>query len=479
MTITLSLEASEYRNIPSLSNASKRDIVIEIPLQGEIRKLNERYFPTSKPTISRGTLTPEEKSGRKFTKVEFNLIEDGYTDRKVILLWIEERNEWVAISYRKWEESIFYEETYGGPYELGDFSEKKLLDAYDVHWQLSTIKRPKYMSPNDYIIEIIFQAANSQASTLNLSNKEIQDLPSEIGQLHNLESLQINFNQLSSLPSEIGQLKNLISLGIISNNLVQLPPEIGLLSNLEYLHVGGNQLNVLPSEIGKLSNLETLILIKNKLSELPSEINQLRKLQYLNLELNPIPIPVEIVYKKRPSIILDYYFSSLKKHFRINEVKLLIIGQGSVGKTSLVQQILHSTFDQNQTKTEGISINQWQVEGSQKRETEAQSETLAPGASAGVENRKSEIKLNIWDFGGQEIMHATHQFFLTKRSLYLLVLDARLTQEEKPRRVLAQDHPVLRRRVACADRRQQDRPAPTRHRPHRLAEKISEHRRHP
>lgn len=47
-----------------------------------------------------------------------------------------------------------------------------------------------------------------------------------------------------------------------------------------------------------------------------------------------------------------------------------------------------------------------------------------------IENRKSEIRLNIWDFGGQEIMHATHQFFLTKRSLYLLVLDARLTQEE-------------------------------------------------
>jgi internalin A len=36
----------------------------------------------------------------------------------------------------------------------------------------------------------------------------------------------------------------------------------------------------------------------------------------------------------------------------------------------------------------------------------------------------------MWDFGGQEIMHATHQFFLTKQSIYLLVLDSRLTQEE-------------------------------------------------
>lgn len=33
--------------------------------------------------------------------------------------------------------------------------------------------------------------------------------------------------------------------------------------------------------------------------------------------------------------------------------------------------------------------------------------------------------MNIWDFGGQEIYHATHQFFLTRRSLYILVADDR------------------------------------------------------
>jgi hypothetical protein len=36
-----------------------------------------------------------------------------------------------------------------------------------------------------------------------------------------------------------------------------------------------------------------------------------------------------------------------------------------------------------------------------------------------------DFRVNIWDFGGQEIYHATHQFFLTKRSLYLLVADSR------------------------------------------------------
>ena len=40
-----------------------------------------------------------------------------------------------------------------------------------------------------------------------------------------------------------------------------------------------------------------------------------------------------------------------------------------------------------------------------------------------------DVKIHIWDFGGQEIMHATHQFFLSQRSLYILVLDGRKEQD--------------------------------------------------
>lgn len=35
------------------------------------------------------------------------------------------------------------------------------------------------------------------------------------------------------------------------------------------------------------------------------------------------------------------------------------------------------------------------------------------------------LKLNVWDFGGQQVLYETHQFFLTARSLYLIVLEAR------------------------------------------------------
>jgi len=38
---------------------------------------------------------------------------------------------------------------------------------------------------------------------------------------------------------------------------------------------------------------------------------------------------------------------------------------------------------------------------------------------------REQVRTRAWDFGGQEILHSTHQFFLTERSLYLLVLEPR------------------------------------------------------
>lgn len=58
------------------------------------------------------------------------------------------------------------------------------------------------------------------------------------------------------------------------------------------------------------------------------------------------------------------------------------------------------------------------------------------------------FRVNIWDFGGQEIYHATHQFFLTKRSLYAIVADNRKEDDNlyywfSIVELLADDSPVL------------------------------------
>jgi len=42
-----------------------------------------------------------------------------------------------------------------------------------------------------------------------------------------------------------------------------------------------------------------------------------------------------------------------------------------------------------------------------------------------IEGAPQNIRLNLWDFGGQDIYHATHQFFLSHNALYVLVADTR------------------------------------------------------
>ncbi len=125
--------------------------------------------------------------------------------------------------------------------------------------------------------------------------------------------------------------------------------------------------------------------------------------QKIYLYGNPLEKPpLEIIRKGIPAI--KAYFQSLKqeKNLPLNEVKVLLVGDGASGKTSLVKQLRSRNFDKNESQTHGINIDSWEVN---------QADT--------------KIKVRIWDFGGQEIMHATHQFFLSKRSLYILVLDGR------------------------------------------------------
>jgi internalin A len=92
----------------------------------------------------------------------------------------------------------------------------------------------------------------------------------------------------------------------------------------------------------------------------------------------------------------------------LHEAKLILVGYGTVGKTSLVERLIHGRFKPAERKTEGIAITDWDMRL----------------------HDHEEVRLHVWDFGGQEIMHATHQFFLTKRSLYLLVLAGRQGRED-------------------------------------------------
>lgn len=257
----------------------------------------------------------------------------------------------------------------------------------------------------------------SQLKNLDLNNNYLTAIPEEIGQLVRLETLHLSANQLTALPKTINRLNRLKILAVVHNELSFLPETMGDLVDLEYLNLDENNLSELPQTIGSLTNLTVLSLRNNQLTKLPQSLRLLSSLTHLNLHGNDaLGLPIEVLgtgtydgVQGNAPAILEYYFRARSGPRPLNEAKLIFVGRGAVGKSSLVKRLVHNRFDPTEKKTEGIQITTWPI----------------------LLNEKEQVRLNVWDFGGQEIMHATHQFFLTQRSLYVLVLSGRAGSEDE------------------------------------------------
>ncbi|NEP82037.1 MAG: hypothetical protein F6K39_30180 [Okeania sp. SIO3B3] len=145
--------------------------------------------------------------------------------------------------------------------------------------------------------------------------------------------------------------------------------------------------------------------MKNQLTSIPESISQLTNLTRLYLYKNPLETPPIEIAEKGIKAIREY-FQQIKEEGTdyLYEAKLLIMGEGGAAKTTLANKIKNPNYQlQDEDSTKGIEVHQWNF----------------------YTANRHDFQMNIWDFGGQEIYHATHQFFLTKRSLYILVADTR------------------------------------------------------
>ena len=113
----------------------------------------------------------------------------------------------------------------------------------------------------------------------------------------------------------------------------------------------------------------------------------------------PLKYPPPEIVRQGNDAILNYFQERASGEVdHLYEAKMLILGEGGAGKTSLLRRLYEPAkpLPTESETTKGISIYQHHFEMSNGR----------------------RFRLNVWDFGGQEIYHATHQFFLTRRSLY-------------------------------------------------------------
>jgi internalin A len=269
--------------------------------------------------------------------------------------------------------------------------------------------------------------------SLNLDSNALTDLPEWIGELAALRQLIVYKNPLRSVPSSlsrlvrleiliidggsksvasevIGRLINLRELAINNLGLTEVPALVRNLHKLDSLYLFGNPLTELPEWLGELSALEVLGVSDTRLHVLPASLRQLNSLKVLWVDGNPaLRLPSEIVGRADAQKILDYYFRIVAPGAAqpLNEFKLILVGRGGVGKTSLVHRLVTDKYKEFK-RTPGIKITQWPSK---------------------IDD--DEVRAHIWDFGGQEIMHGTHRFFMTERALYLVLISGREGTEDR------------------------------------------------
>ena len=243
---------------------------------------------------------------------------------------------------------------------------------------------------------------------LALDGNQLRTLPESIGHLANLQTLELDNNQLTTLQESIVHLTNLKQLYLANNQLTTLPESIVQLTNLETLDLNSNQLTTLPESIVHLANLQDLTFNDNQLTTLPSTLANLDELQQLQLDDNPLNPTLQSAYDSGLDELKSYLRSLAGEVERLYEAKLVLVGEGGVGKTTLLKALTGREPREGEPSTHGANV-------------EIQSLRLPHPAGVGV-----EITFNAWDFGGQDVYRVTHQFFFSPYAVYLLVWEPRL-----------------------------------------------------
>ena len=280
----------------------------------------------------------------------------------------------------------------------------------------------------------IAQEAEERSGFLDLGMLGLTELPEALFGLRHLRGLNLGSSwrdeagrwRLVAYDSDIAdndpgltwvrlaELPELRVLSLLGISVDDLSPLSGLAA-LQTLDCGGTPVADL-SPLSGLDNLQVLNFSECKLEQIPAGFCDKPSLQEIYLYGNPLPgIPAEVVSQDDSDNCLD----RLRAHLRdleagseaLPDVKLMVLGNGRVGKTQICRRLRGEDYDDTVPSTHGILIS---------------AASLRDGDGA------EWARLQAWDFGGQEIYHGTHALFLKTRAVFLIVW-ATETEPREPR----------------------------------------------
>nr|WP_263432590.1 COR domain-containing protein [Nostoc sp. MS1] len=236
---------------------------------------------------------------------------------------------------------------------------------------------------------------------LHVWGNPLTTLPAQISELLDLETFSFNSSEITELPATVFQLKSLKWLDISGyENLAVLSKAIENLSKLENLHLTSSKVTNIPEEVGSLINLKTLDLSNNNLTDIPTSLAQLEYVEQLELNGNPLNPDLAAAYNQGFEAVRQYLRAKAEAQVTLNEAKLILIGEGEVGKSCLLGALRGDKWVDGRPTTHGIEIKP----------------VIVTDPDTGT-----EITLNGWDFGGQRVYRPTHQLFFSAPAVYLVV----------------------------------------------------------
>jgi Leucine-rich repeat (LRR) protein len=260
----------------------------------------------------------------------------------------------------------------------------------------------------------------TKLTDLSMWGNPVKTLPDSMANLTQLKKL--NLPALLSPPDWLSKLAKLRDLGVFAQNMASLewlgdltglqglliyhwghaalPRTLSNLKDLQRLDLVDCQLTALPEWISELTQLSQLGLSNNGLRALPEWLGYLAGLQRIALDGNPLNPELAAAHTEGIDAVKRYLRTKAGPQVALNEAKLILVGEGEVGKSCLLGALRGDPWEEGKPSTHGIEIKPVMITN--------------PGTGM-------EMTLNGWDFGGQRVYRPTHQLFFSAPAVYLVV----------------------------------------------------------